>query len=135
MKSILKSVPAFVVLASLAAPALAEDLVFEGPWRTTNRKLDGIMTSVVTETAPEQWKGRFYGIWQGVKFDYTVTFTGPESDLRGTASIDGAHYDWKGSLDRKSPGRFQGSFTGSRYTGSFDLQEKRSAKAAPVTPN
>ena len=115
-----------LVLACSASLASAADYAFEGPWKTTNRKLDGIMTSEVTKTGEEQWKGRFYGVWQGVAFDYNVAFTGPADQLRGTATIDGAHYDWTGTL---STDRFQGSFTGSRYTGYFDLKEKK-AKAA-----
>lgn len=115
------------LLVVALAPALhAEEYVFEGPWKTTNRKLDGIMTSVVKDLGDERWEGRFYGVWQGVKFDYTVAFTGPESDLRGTATIDGAHYDWKGSFDRKSGGRFQGSFTGSRYEGASICPPRKS---------
>lgn len=121
---------AWIVAVAMAVTAQAQELVFEGPWKTTNRKLDGIMTSVVTPTGDEQWQGKFFGVWQGVKFDYTVTFTGPESNLRGTATIDGAHYEWKGAIDRKPPGRFHGTFTGSRYLGSFDMAEKKKLTAS-----
>jgi hypothetical protein len=119
----------FVSLISLAPPAIAKDRIYEGTWKTTNRKLDGAMTSVVTDLGGERWKGRFYGVWQGVPFDYNVTFAGPPSDLRGTATIDNAHYDWRGAMSDESPGRFTGSFGGSRYAGHFDL----TAKDRPVT--
>ena len=36
-------------MTSLAGWASAADYVFEGPWNTTNRRLDGIMTCTVTE--------------------------------------------------------------------------------------
>jgi len=126
-----------LILASLTwlvvcSAALAQDLVYEGPWNTTNRKLDGIMTGEVTRTGDEKWQGRFHGIWQGVDFDHTVVFTGPPSDLRGTATIDGAHYDWTGEMilgTAKSPGRFKGKFGGERYAGYFDLKAKPRAQA------
>src|SRR5687768_17309386 len=82
----------FAVLTMCTFAASAQDYVFEGPWHTTNRKLDGIMTCAVTDLGNEKWKGRFYGVWQGVPFDYTVAFAGKPSELKGTATIDGAHY-------------------------------------------
>lgn len=106
-------------------PAFAADLTYEGTWVTTkNRKLDGTMTSIVKDQGNDRWKGRFFGIWQGVSFDYTVDFIGKPDNLKGTAVIDGADYTWTGKLDPQSPGTFKGSFTGSRYTGSFDLKSK-----------
>lgn len=116
------------VLLALSTAASAQDYVFEGPWHTTNRKLDGIMTCEVKDLGAEKWQGRFHGVWQGVPFDYTVNFEGPPSKLRGTAQIDGADYQWTGSMGREataeSPARFKGSFGGTRYTGYFDLKEK-----------
>jgi hypothetical protein len=109
----------------------AEDRVFEGPWKTTNRKLDGIMTCVVKDLGDEKWQGRFYGVWQGVPFDYTVKFSGPRDSFKGTAVIDYADYNWTGSIDDSSPAVFKGSFGGSRYTGFFALKEKQ--KKPPVT--
>ena len=115
----------FLVSATVVS---AEDYVFEGPWHTTNRKLDGIMTCEVQDLGDEKWQGRFHGVWQGVPFDYTVNFEGPPTKLRGTAQIDGADYQWTGSMGREataeSPARFKGSFGGTRYTGYFDLKEK-----------
>jgi hypothetical protein len=111
---------------------LAEDFVFEGPWHTTNRRLDGIMTCEVREVSPEKWRGRFYGVWQGVAFDYTVAFSGPPTDLRGTASIDGADYTWKGKFEGEKPGftAFKGVFGGTRYTGHFEMKPKVRVAAA-----
>jgi hypothetical protein len=117
----LLSVHLMLSACSVAAGAALE---YQGTWHTTNRKLDGRMTCVVTPIAKHEWEGRFYGTWQGVDFDYTVDFTGPASDLRGTATIDGASYKWKGRIDRK---RFKGSFSGDRYKGSFDLKRKTNA--------
>jgi hypothetical protein len=111
-----------LILDSTAS--MAADTTCVGTWNTTNRKLDGTMTCVVTEMGAEQWRGRFYGVWQGVAFDYTVPFSGPPSDLRGTAQIDGADYTWKGQITKGSPGDFKGTFGGTRYYGSFDLKEK-----------
>jgi hypothetical protein len=114
---------------SWSSTAAAQDAVYEGPWNTTNRKLDGIMTCEVTQLAKEKWKGRFYGVWQGVPFDYTVTFTGPPDDLRGTATIDHADYDWTGKMEpaniaQGQPGRFKATFGGTRYAGYFDMKAK-----------
>jgi hypothetical protein len=108
---------------ALCASAGAEEYVYQGPWNTTNRKLDGDMTCIVTPLARHEWQGRFYGTWQGVPFDYTVNFTGPAKDLRGTTTIDGASYEWRARIDR---GRFLANFSGDRYTGSFDLKRIQS---------
>jgi hypothetical protein len=127
MRAFLFSIFLIAIAAAASLPAAPVDektMTFEGRWRTTNRKLDGVMTAVVTDQGAERWQGRFFGVWQGVRFDYVVEFTGPDSALKGTASIDGAYYEWTGSLDRQSPGRFQGTFTGSRYNGSFDMKTK-----------
>lgn len=102
-----------------------KDLVYEGTWKTTNRKLDGTMIAEVTDLGGGKWKGRFYGVWQGVKFDYKVEFSGPPDKLTGKARIDGADYNWKGSMGTESPGFFKGTFDGSRYIGSFDLKTKK----------
>lgn len=122
----MKSVVALAALL-FTSSALAEDFVYEGEWKTTNRKLDGKMTSVVTQTGPEKWQGRFYGIWQGVDFDYTETFTGPAKELSGTAVIDGANYKWRGWITQK---KFKANFGGDRYEGSFELLRKAPADPA-----
>ena len=118
-----------VSLMSLGRDATAEPRVYQGDWKTTNRKLDGTMTAVVTEMGEEKWKGRFYGVWQGVPFDYTVSFRGPPDKLRGTAIIDGADYQWQGSMSDDTPSRFTGSFGGTRYTGYFDLRARQQPAA------
>jgi hypothetical protein len=112
-----------VILIS-AAPATVQDTTYEGSWVTTNRKLDGTMTCVVTDLGDTHWRGHFYGVWQGVQFAYTVRFSGPSEKLQGTAVIDGADYEWTGEMGQKSPGWFKGSFGGSRYIGSFNLKQK-----------
>jgi hypothetical protein len=122
--------PCLMVLLWFVAGS-AQEVVYEGPWHTTNRKLDGNLTCVVTHLGGERWQGRFYGIWQGIRFDHTVPFTGPPSDLRGTATIDGADYTWTGQIGRGLPGWFKGSFSGSRYTGYFDLRETTQLASQP----
>ncbi len=120
-----------MVLSAWCAPADAQDVayegtvLYEGTWNTTNRKLDGTMACAVTGLGDGKWRGRFYGVWQGVPFDYTVMFSGTPSNLTGTATIDGANYTWTGEMGQELPGRFKGSFGGSRYAGYFDLQEKK----------
>jgi hypothetical protein len=109
---------ATIIVFLLAGSVEAQNLTYQGQWHTTNRKLDGVMTCVVKSTGKHQWQGRFYGIWQGVTFDYTDEFVGPANNLRGTAAIDGAHYEWKGSMTRE---RFRANFGGDRYAGTFDL--------------
>lgn len=121
----MKYLSALVLLFAFLASAQAEDYIYEGPWKTTNRKLDGIQTAVVKSVGIEKWEARFYGIWQGVDYDYNVKFTGKPDALRGTATIDGASYEWKGNVDQE---KFEGTFTGDRYTGFFDMTRKKSVK-------
>jgi hypothetical protein len=120
-------VSALSLVNVLSLTSAAEDSIYEGVWHTTNRKLDGTMTCVVTDLGSEKWRGRFHGVWQGVAFDYTVAFSGPPSDLHGTAQIDGADYTWKGKLGTNESGAFSGNFGGSRYEGYFDLKKKATA--------
>jgi hypothetical protein len=122
------AVCAFACALSFDSDTNAADRVYQGTWNTTNRKLDGTMTCVVSEMGVQKWKGRFYGVWQGVPFDYTVNFAGTPDQLRGVATIDGAHYDWQGALTDDS--RFTGRFGGTRYTGYFDLTRSREPAAA-----
>lgn len=127
----------YAIYTSIAAilltcsTAFAADVAFEGAWHTTNRKLDGTMICVVTDLGNEQWRGRFYGAWQGVPFDYTVVFSGKPSELHGTATIDGANYLWTGQITNETPRSFKGTFGGTRYTGDFDLKEKAQNVARP----
>ena len=116
-----------VAAAGWAGAAGAAETTYEGTWQTTNRKLDGAMTCVVTELGSETWQGRFFGVWQGVPFDHVVRFTGPPSAVRGRATIDGANYVWTGELSSTS---FNGRFGGDRYTGHFELTRKPAKMAA-----
>lgn len=109
----------------LSGTVVAQDLIYEGTWVTTkNRKLDGTMTCVVIDNGKDTWHGRFFGVWQGVKFSYDVDWSGPPEKLVGKATIDGAKYDWTGTVTPGSPGQFKGTFDSGRYTGSFDLKQK-----------
>jgi hypothetical protein len=120
MKSFLMT----TVLLMFCGTTMAAELVYEGTWVTTNRKLDGTMTCVVTDKGKDKWHGKFYGIWQGVKFSYDVDWTGTPDKMVGKAVIDGANYEWTGEIVTETPGTFTGKFTGDRYTGSFDLKQK-----------
>jgi hypothetical protein len=111
-------------LLVLPATASAKDLVYEGTWVTTNRKLDGPITCAVTDLGDNQWRGHFYGVWQGVQFSYLVDFSGPPEKLRGRAVIDGTDYEWVGTIGTASAGSFRGQFWRSRYIGSFTLKQK-----------
>jgi hypothetical protein len=113
-----------LLLLVSSAAASAKDLIYEGTWVTTNRKLDGPMTCVVTDLGDNNWRGHFYGVWEGIKFSYKVNFSGPPDKLRGKAMIDGANYEWTGEMTRESPGLFKGKFWGDRYVGSFTLKQK-----------
>jgi len=113
-----------VLLLVASETANARDLVYEGTWVTTNRKLDGTMTCIVTDLGDNQWRGHFSGVWEGVSFSYKVDFSGPPEKLRGQAMIDGAFYEWTGEMDKESSGWFKGKFSGSRYIGSFRLKQK-----------
>jgi hypothetical protein len=112
---------------------------YEGSWVTTKtKKLDGTASCQVKQLAKDRWHGRFWGVWQQVPFDYTVEFAmaNGEKDspvtaggslvekpdtkrVRGTATIDGAYYDWVGNL---TPTAFDIQFTGSRYHGYLELK-------------
>lgn len=118
---------------------------YEGSWVTTkNKKLNGTANCQVKQLSKDHWQGRFWGIWQQVPFDYTVEFgavkdgkSGPvvsretiepkvrlivntgENPVAGTASIDGASYEWIGNL---TANEFTIQFTGSRYDGYLELK-------------
>lgn len=112
-----------LALAPPPAPGQGRDLVYEGTWVTTNRKLDGTLTCVVTPLGENRWRGQFSGAWEGAGFSYAVDFTGPPDKLHGRAVIDGADYEWTGALTPGPGGSFRGSFGGSRYVGSFSLKQ------------
>jgi hypothetical protein len=120
----MRTILAGLVLLVSCAAAGAKDLVYEGTWATTNRKLDGTMTCVVTDLGDNRWHGHFSGVWSGQRFSYEVDFSGPADRLRGQAVIDGADYEWAGEMGQGSPGSFKGTFWGSRYTGHFNLKQK-----------
>src|SRR3954467_14400647 len=109
-------------LLLLLAPAAASaaERVYEGSWLTTTRRLDGTMICAVTDLGEQRWRGHFHGVWQGQPFSYQVDFKGPPEKLRGTAWIDGADYEWTGEM---VGGKFTGTFWGSRYRGSFNLEQ------------
>jgi len=125
-------VPMLLLFVPAVASA-ADSMTYEGDWHTTNRKLDGSMTCIVTQLGNERWQGRFFGTWQGVSFDYTVPFTGPPTNLQGNANIDGADYHWTGQIVQATPGSFKGTFGGTRYNGYFDLKEKPATSVKPRT--
>ena len=116
----MRPILAGLALLAWSAAAGAKDLVYEGTWATTNRKLDGTMTCVVTDLGDDQWRGHFFGAWSGREFSYEVTFSGPPENLHGRAVIDGADYEWTGEMGKE----FTGRFTGSRYAGNFRLRQK-----------
>lgn len=128
----LRPLQLLVLLAVGASPAFARNYEFEGTWKTVNRKLDGRMTCIMTDLGEQKWQGRFFGVWQGVPFDYTVDFNGPLTELRGTAVIDNANYIWAGRVDEGAPGLFRGNFDGDRYRGSFELKEQSKGTTAPA---
>jgi len=120
----MRNIAAGLLVLFLTTAAAGQETVYEGTWVTTNRKLDGTMTCVVTDLGNNRWRGHFYGVWEGVQFSYTVRFSGPPEKLHGTAVIDGADYEWTGTITKGPGGRFKGSFGGSRYVGWFDLKQK-----------
>ncbi len=104
---------AIAIFASICTAADGEDAVYTGPWKTTNRKLDGTMTCAIRMVEKEKWHGRFWGTWQGVDFDYAVDFFGPSDHLDGQATIDGVAYEWKGRMNDR---QFRANFGGDRYS-------------------
>jgi len=128
---------AFLMLLFCMPTIAQEKITYEGPWYTGitedgkptgRRRLQGKMTCDVTPLGKDKWQGKFHGTWHGVKFSYTVKFTGPPDKLVGKErNIDGASYDWKAKMLPMTPGELNGTFTGSRYDGYFKLKEKKSA--------
>ena len=103
--------------------------VYEGTWVTTNRPLDGRMTCELQPAGKEKWRAHFEGIWQGVAFDYSVHFTGPDSALRCDTKVDGAAYTAHGVLTDE---HFKARFGGDRYEGSLTMKRvKGDIKPAP----
>ena len=131
------SLTATLVFALAAAVADAQpsslsgavDGRYEGSWVTTkNKKLNGTASCQVRQLGRDRWEGRFWGIWQQVPFDYKVEFAAAKAEqnsaavenaVRGTATIDGAYYDWTGTL---TPTEFNIQFTGTRYEGQMELK-------------
>lgn len=96
---------------------------------TTNRPLDGRMTCELQPVGKEKWRAHFEGIWQGVAFDYTVHFIGPDSALRCDTKVDGAAYTAHGVLTAE---HFKARFGGDRYEGSLTMKRvKGDIKPAP----
>jgi len=129
-----RAIPVLIFLAASISSASARDYVFEGTWRTTNRPLDGRMTCIVTDLGGEKWQGRFYGVWQRVPFDYTVMFSGPLTELRGTAVVDHANYTWAARIDDGPVSTFRANYDGDRYRGSFELIEPAKTASSGGNP-
>src|SRR5438105_2856932 len=87
----------FLLVVSCATVS-AQDSVYEGTWVTTNRQLDGKMTCELTDLGANQWRGHFFGDFQGSKFSYLVNISGPPDNLHGKATIDDADYEWTGQM-------------------------------------
>lgn len=102
--------------------AQAEDYFFQGSWRADNRPIDGPMSCDFKTLGNNKYKAKFYGIWQGVPFEYNVTFSGTPDKLKGTATVDHVPYTWEGSADTDN---FRGSYTSYRYHGSFTLKKAK----------
>jgi hypothetical protein len=121
-------------------PLFKADAQYQGPWLTTNRKLNGTINCHLQKISSDKWLGHFWGVWEHVPLDYTVEFgrqdptakdggrlvsigDKPLADgipVTGKATIDGAHYDWIGIL---TPEEFDIQFTGSRYEGHLELKQ------------
>ena len=86
-----------LLVCATCCDAMGKEFVYTGVWKITNRPLEGQMTCVVTPVAKHEW----------------------QNDLHGTATIDGAVYEWRAWIKRD---RFKANFTGDRHEGSFDLQ-------------
>ena len=113
----MKFINSLILICVLASFATAEEFTYKGTWVTVkNKKLDGTMKATIKPAGGGVWNARFFGVWQGVAFDYTVPFN--EGAAGGKATIDGARYEWKGTI---TPEKFNGTFTGDRYEGDFQL--------------
>jgi hypothetical protein len=127
-------------ISAAEQPTLKTDLQqYQGPWVTTNRKLNGTLNCLVQKIDSDKWRGRFWGVWEHVPMDYTVEFGRQDQTAKdggrlvsigekaiadgipitGKATIDGANYEWIGVM---SPEEFDIQFTGSRYEGHLELK-------------
>lgn len=114
-----------ILIVLFASFAQAADYVFHGSWKADNRPIDGPMSCDFTTLGNNKYKAKFYGVWQGVPFEYNVTFSGPPDKLKGTATVDHVPYTWTGSADAEN---FSGSYTSHRYQGSFAMKGGKKAK-------
>jgi hypothetical protein len=118
----------FVVFASLAQAA--EERTFEGQWNNRRTGSSGTMTCAAQQVSPGQWTAVFRGSFQGSPFEYKVDFQSKESrsgsELAGTTTIDGKHYQWTGSLQASQlRGRYQAS---NGWNGEFVLNETAASR-------
>jgi hypothetical protein len=146
--------PVIVQISTRVSLAVDQDVVvldpiYQGPWVTTNRKLNGILNCQLKQLVADRWQGHFWGTWEHVPLDYTVEFgrnnptakdggrlvsIGDKSladgiPVAGKATIDGAHYDWIGML---TPTEFDIQFTGSRYEGHLEMKRVAAQLSATV---
>lgn len=115
-----QQLPAVPITPTPVVPPQKFEGTYEGTWVTTNIPLNGTMKCDVSDLGDGKWKGKFYGVWHGRNFNYTIDWTGEASNLTGTARIDGANYKWTGQINAN---QFKGTYTGNRYSGSFDLKK------------
>lgn len=110
-----------IPVASEPPVILAINQKFKGSWNTTKGKIiDGIMTCDLKTENQSSWSGTFYGTWHGVDFSYDVVWEGPIDNMKGTATVDGVPYQWKGHI---KDNHFKGEFQSPRYDGYFDLKK------------
>lgn len=123
-----------LLIVLLTSFAQAEEYAFHGSWEASNRPINGPMSCEFKSLGNYKYEARFYGIWQGVPFDYPVKFTGTpvkqgdkiiKISLKGTATVDFVPYTWTGFADAEN---LTGTYTSHRYVGSFAMKGAKKVK-------
>ncbi|MEQ8791276.1 MAG: hypothetical protein RIC55_33755 [Pirellulaceae bacterium] len=98
---------------------------FSGQWKNYKFKTSGPLSCSASPKGDDAWQGRFQGTFMGDPFDYTVTFAsmtkGNQTNLQGTAELDGDRYQWTGYMKGDT---LYGKFRSQKgYFGEFVLKE------------
>jgi hypothetical protein len=119
-----------LALVLAGSPAFAEETTktWQGTWRNLRFRTIGMLKcAAVTKDDGKTWDGTFEGVFRGRKFRYKARFQGKpgrgQTDLSGTATIDGARYQWTGYIKGTTLyGKFRSS---NGYYGNFGLKETK----------
>jgi hypothetical protein len=118
-----------LALVFASSPAFSEKTTksWQGTWRNLRFRTSGALKCTAVSKDGKTWDGTFEGVFRGRKFRYKAGFQGKpgrgRTDLSGTATIDGAKYQWTGYIKGATLyGKFRSS---NGYYGNFSLKETK----------